>query len=211
MESLMYQDSNFVGVFVVVLFFFAYFLHTYGYRKQHLSLLLLFCLAICTFSRASILTIPLFYFIFKYARRLSFNKVIPVILVGGIIIGLVISLRQFFFVKVSLSLKLMIISLAQDFWRDSPLVTQLLGVGFGNTYSNIGIGSHNIIVTYLMESGVIGVVLLLALWWMIALKTRFKAILILLPFGFNAMSLAGHGVPYLYCSLGLLYVMHKKG
>lgn len=209
-ESLMYQDSNFVGVFIVVLFFFAYFLHTYGYNKQWLPLILLFCLAICTFSRASILTIPLFYFIFRYLRHLSVKTVIPAILIGGIIIGSVISYREFFFTEDSLSLKFMIVHRSRDFWCDSPLATKLIGVGFSNTYSNIGIGSHNIIVTYLMESGVIGIGLLLILWWMIALKTRFKGLLIMLPFGFNAMSLAGHGVPYLYCSLGLLYVMHRK-
>jgi hypothetical protein len=210
MGGFLYQDSNFVGTFIVVLFFLAYFLHTYGYSKQRLSLILLFCLAICTFSRASILTIILFYFTFRYLRNLSMKTLIPAILTGGIIIGLVLIYNKFFFTKDSIALKFLIITRSRDFWWGSPLMTKLIGVGFANTYSKIGIGSHNIIVTYLMESGVIGVAFLLILWWIIVLKTRFKALLILLPFGFNAMSLAGHGVPYLYCVLGLLYVIHKK-
>ena len=150
------------------------------------------------------------YFIFRYLRHLSIKTVIPAILIGGIIIGLILTFSDFFFTKVSISLKYMIITRSRDFWYASPLVTKLFGIGFANTYSKIGIGGHNIIVTYLMESGLIGVAFLLILWWMIVLKTRFKALLIILPFGFNAMSLAGHGTPYLYCALGLLYVIHKE-
>lgn len=61
-NSIMYQDSNFVGIFLVALFFFALYLYKEHLLKLRLEMFILFPLIILTLSRAAIVSTIFFIF-----------------------------------------------------------------------------------------------------------------------------------------------------
>ncbi|MGY4806851.1 hypothetical protein ACVNRM_14825 [Bacillus paranthracis] len=106
--------------------------------------------------------------------------------------------------------KIEIVDRAFEFLSDTTMSNVLLGIGFGNSFEYLRIGAHNFIITYLLESGLIGFILLFVLWWKILRKTKFKAGIVMLPFLFAGMSLAGHAITYLYCIFAIIYILEKK-
>jgi O-antigen ligase len=130
---------------------------------------------------------------------------------SGILIGvLLIVLYQILSKDASFTTKFLIIELAIDFLKSVPLNTILFGVGMGNTFNFIGIGAHNLFVTLLIETGLLGLLLFLINSYFIIKKTKGKALYILLPFytmGFSVVSIA---FPYLMIQLVIIIFLVEK-
>jgi hypothetical protein len=204
-NSIMFADSNFVGVMLVVLFFFAYYLEKYHNQNFKLEKSIIFLLIIATISRAAIIATVLFYFIFMFWDYKY--KIIKYIFTSLSVIG-------FFFMLIylandeSFQTKFKIIDLTIQFIETSSIQQLLLGVGYGNTKDIFGIGAHNFIVTHIVESGLIGFVMLLSIWLSIYFQTK-KNLIIMLPFLLTGMSLAGHAIPYLYVMFAIVIQFEK--
>lgn len=212
MNSFLYQDSNYVGAYIVSLFFFAFYLDGIRpHKKYKIAMLILFLLCVFTFSRASILTIILFFPFFwtlKKLKTIKFSILFIIVLIP--IIMFLYNIENVFLNDGSFISKLGIIELTLNHIRNSDLSTILLGVGFGNSHYYLGIGAHNIFVTYLIESGIIGISFLVILWVLIVFKTNFSAIIIVIPVLFNGMSLSSHATPYLYAIFAIILVLSNR-
>lgn len=211
--SIMYQDSNFVGIFILVLFFFVLYLKSNFQYKGNFKLLLLLMLCIFTFSRASILSLILFYGVYKFfnLKNKSFILAYIGIIFTTVVIGVVLySTYSFFNAGSSFNSKIFIIEQTKQFLLDANLKSKIFGVGFGNSINYLGIASHNIFVTYIVESGMIGLTLFIILNILICIKTRGAACIIMFPFLFNGLSLAGHAVTYLYAIYAVIYALNRN-
>jgi hypothetical protein len=204
-NSIMYQDSNFVGVFIICLFFFSYYLKRYFSVNLKYEMILLVILCFLTFSRASILTLLLFGFtiiLYNNWHIIPRKKYIfSFTLVSVMLLILYLS------GDASLLSKFYIIDVTFVFLRETSLYNILFGVGFGNTSEYLGYGAHNFLVTYLMEAGVLGLIIMIVLLTDILRKTKYRAAIVLIPFLINGMSLAGHAIPFLFAIFSMIYFL----
>ncbi|WP_160317709.1 hypothetical protein [Pseudobacteroides cellulosolvens] len=213
-NSIMYQDSNFVGIFIVTMFFFLLYIDHKTGKRSFKTLFLLLVLCFLTASRASIVALLVFWVIFRFnliIRSMRKGQRIYMYLVSINILALAALLVFTLFAKDgSFVSKFYIIEKTFDFYKNASVTNILFGVGFGNTVQYFGIGAHNFIIAFLIESGVVGLLFLSIFWIQILRKSSFEALVVMVPFLINGMSLAGHAVSYLYVMYGLIYIISSR-
>lgn len=206
-NSIMYQDSNYVGIFIIVLFFFALYLDNKQNVVMKKERIVLLCLCIATFSRSAIIVILLFGFWLD--RSISKSKKI-IILFGAIIAGAYF-ISDYILNDGSFLSKFSIIESAWTFYtRKASLAMQLFGYGLGHSADNIGIGSHNLFVAFIMETGVIGFLLFVTFWLCIAKKTNGKATYVIVPILTAGFSFVQHFLPFLYVVFVIIIALENS-
>ncbi|EFD0841140.1 hypothetical protein FE575_15045, partial [Escherichia coli] len=93
---------------------------------------------------------------------------------------------------------------------DSDIDMILLGVGLGNAVEVIGMGAHNLFLTFLIETGVIGLLLFLVLLCIMWFYLKEDAIIIMLPFLIASMSLGTTAIPYFFTFTWLCILYKRK-
>lgn len=204
-SSIMYQDSNFVGLYIVVLFFFSVYFKKYFGEKYNVQLIILSILCLLSLSKASIITMFLFWIIYD----LNMEKILKFILL--VALG---STAGVWFLKMiigdeSLLARYALFYYASKYFESASILNKMIGVGFGNAKYYMNIGAHSIFIAFLVEAGVIGLVALLLLWIYIVKKSSGHASIVLFPFALNALSLSGHSISFLYCILAIICVLSK--
>lgn len=209
-NSIMYQDSNFVGLFILSLFFFLLYIKQFTFKKYYLSFAMLTILLLTTISRASILT--MFLFVILYFNKKIIYKYRIFVFIFLIILAFTLFpiLLEYRTIDDSFSTKFGIFDATIEYISNASVINLLFGVGFGNAVAVLNVGAHNFFVTYIVESGFIGLVLIVILWTYILLKTKFKAGIVMLPFLFNGISLASGAIPYLYAIFAVILILEKR-
>lgn len=217
-NSIMYEDSNYVGIFIICLFFYSIYLSKYKDEKYIWQKIVLFLLCIVTVSRAAIIatlgmiiTLKVFDILYNIAKRLTKKQKITIIIITSLIIIILCLLGVDFLLRDgSFRSKFYIAELAIKHLKNSSVNQILFGVGFGKTYNYIGIGAHNIVIAYALESGIIGLIFFIMFTIMIAIKTNGKSLIITIPFFIAGMSLAGFTLPFLYIIYAMIYTLEMK-
>lgn len=209
-SSIMFQDSNFVGTYTATMFFFCNYLIGISKKRIRIYKTIFAILSVLTMSRAAMIGIVFVVFV----RWLSnmYKKNVALLLLFGI--PLVISVLVYIITLVatddSFMSKFFIIEQAANFFTHASFNEQLFGVGFANAKYVLGIGSHNLLVTYLVDSGIIGLLFMLGIPIIYLWANRGNGWDIVLAFFFIGMSLAGHGVPFYYAQLAVVYLLSHK-
>lgn len=208
-SSLMYLDSNFVGLFIVSIYFFVIYLHKEFNLKLCFQSTVLFILGILTFSRASIISIVVFTIVilFKNKFRKLKTKYILTIIISCLVLGISIYL---FKEDGSFKSKFYIFELTINYIKSAEIIEILFGVGAGNAIQVLGMGAHNFFITYMVETGILGLTLLLFIWALLLFKTKFKIAYVMFPFILNGMSLTGYSITYLYAIYAIIYILSKQ-
>ncbi len=205
-NSIMYLDSNFVAVFAMCLFFLALYLHENHNVELKKEMIALLILIVLTFSRASILVVA--------ACTILFTKRIPrkwkqMIVVVGCVAAAV--LLRIMLNDDSNQMRFYIVQVAIDFYANqSTLAQKLFGIGFGQTQNYIGYGPHLLFITYLLEAGLVGLILLIGYWFVLLKRSRYKAGYVMIPFLIVGFSMAPHFIPYQYCAYAVIMVLESK-
>ena len=207
-SSIMFKDSNFVGTYGLVAFFYYYYLRKKKYVKSMMPLIILFILISLTLSRSAIITVLLTIVILYF---LSIKIKLHHIILGIVLIISVvfIALPQIETDGSFLS-KFDILELTWRHLQECSLGQFLFGVGFGNTVEHIGVGAHNLLVTHLIESGIIGLLFFLIVNFSLINKTKRYSLYLTIPLFISGMSLAGHAISYYYACLALIYVIERN-
>lgn len=208
LSSIMFKDSNFVGTYGLIVFFYYYYLKKKKYLKSNIPLIILFLLILLTLSRSAIITVP-FTMIILYFLTLKIKIYHIFIGVFSLILGVLIVLPNIAEDGSFLS-KFHILELTWEHLGKSSFIQFLLGVGFANTVEYIGIGAHNILVTHLMESGLIGLLFFLTVNFFLVKATKKYSLFITIPLFISGMSLAGHALSFYYACLALIYVIERN-
>lgn len=209
-NSIMYQDSNFVAIFILSLFFFLLYVKQYTNKKYYISFTLLFVLIFATLSRASIISLLIFLFLYQFRAFFYRYKKIVFIISVSIISFLIPILMEYRKIDDSFSTKFGIFERTFEYFTNATINYQLFGVGFGNAYEVLEIGAHNFFVTYFVESGLIGLLFILIIWTYILIKTKYKAGIVMFPFLLNGMSFATGAIPYLYVIFAVILVLESR-
>lgn len=201
-NSIMYPDSNFVGLMLVSIFGLALYL-----KKCRLGIhwsipSIYFMLIFLTLSRASIvsaLICLLLYLFFNQLKKqlyfLVFTISIFLIFIFLSFDTLIVGASNF---DDSLFSKFALVVKSVYWMREGDFDQLIFGVGLGNAELALGMGAHNIVLVYVIESGFIGLALFAALWLSIVLRCDRKFIIVWLPFLINAMSVSTTAMAYIY-------------
>lgn len=209
-NSIMYQDSNFVGLFIVSLFFFLFYLKKNTNKKYFILITLLIILIFTTISRASILALVLFVILYPFRQKIYKYRIFIFIFSIISTFTLFPFLLEYRTIDDSFSTKFGIFDKTIEYISNANFINLLFGVGFGNAVEVLDIGAHNFFVTYLVESGLIGLLLVIIFWTYLLHKTKYKIGIVMFPFLLNGMSVASGAIPYLYAMFAIILVLESR-
>lgn len=157
--SILYPDSNFTGIHILVLFFF----DLYWTNKNNLCIpffnkILYFLLIILTFSRTAYAIYFMFYILLIAKKNRLFRYIVISILL--LCIPLIVSLATIVFKDGSFKTKLEIFFSFIEIFAKNNLTKILFGFGSGNLINVIGRESHNFF-GLAIEMGIVWFILIL--------------------------------------------------
>lgn len=203
-NGIMYMDSNFVGAQIALLFGLVMYLYDrFGDRRFMVYLALLTVLVFATLSRASIAAVGLLILV-----QLRKRPVILVLVLLTITCWVALDGYKTVLSDESFQSKLGILDSIHLFLTNSDFLKVLFGFGLGNEAES-GTLMHNMFVVSLIETGLVGLFLLIALWFSV-FRYEFRTWHLFLPFAVNGLSLMPHSVPYLYAGLALVILLEQK-
>lgn len=200
-NTLMFADSNTVALIVLTLFFTLSQIQTiykinYVKEKSFLFLLLLF-----TFSRSAYIafTIGLFYEKFINLKRIK--KIFLFLLITLFIVIFISYSFSYFESDGSLNSKFKIISLVYEKFLSLSLFEILFGIGFGNSKEFLGIYTHLLFLTYFVESGLFGLLILIIF---LTIYSFNYGSIIILPLMIAGLSYFAYlGTPFIFVPLAI--------
>jgi hypothetical protein len=204
-SSFMYQDSNFVGLQLAALCALQAAIWKARLRFRWLMLTATLALLAASLSRASIVAgVAAVGWAWSSGRRWSRTAVIASAVVGASYVLPTLNGDG------SFASKFEILSAFSTYVDASEWSALLLGVGAGQAFSVLGIGAHNILVTYVVELGLVSSLLLLFAWIAITARSRATVPLVVAML-VNGFSLTTMAVPYLYASAFLARELEVRG
>lgn len=226
--SLLYADTNAVGINATMLTLFSYFLYEKFNKKIYLYFTIIFTIfAFLTISRAAIIATLLSLFIFSLykickkslltIKHITITKIPSLLIINSIILILITLLLIYLLFKIiillatdpSFATKISIFKDLNFFLNHAPLNEIFWGIGFDNGYKYLGRYAHNYLATYIIETGYLGYFLVTTFLISILYKTP-KTIYLLFPFVILGISYIGHTILNLfYCLLALMYYIEK--
>lgn len=222
-DSFMFGDSNGVAFVIITMILLLYYFSKLVNVKYKFRLFVLSVLLFFTFSRASYFGL-IVVFIINLVRKIFFKKSKQLLslfdfLVFSMLVVLLLVpfayinvINKYFFLAKdpSFQTKFLIPKLAIHYFWNANFFTKLFGIGLGNSVEYIGRWAHNFVLTYLLETGIIGLSFILCIYYLINKITQKKFVLffyLIFIVGFSFVPIA---MPYFYVSLMLLYYINKK-
>ncbi len=226
--SLLYADTNAVGINATMLTLFSYFLYEKFKNKMYLYFTMVFIIFVfLTISRAAIIATLLSLLLFSLykickkslisIKRITITKFPSLLLINSIILILIVLLLIYLLFKIILHLatdpsfatKISIFKDLNFFLKNADFNEILWGIGFDNGYKYLGRYAHNYLATYIIETGCLGYFFVTTFLISILYKTP-KTIYLLFPFFILGISYIGHTILNLfYCLLALMYYIEK--
>jgi len=204
--ALIHGDSNLVAILLVLLLFFLLWWNDTYKESLKKEIIIVSILIVLAFSRASIPAIAIGLFYYFFFRNLNWKKSLLVVFSIGIS-GILALWALRYFPDYSFQTKFLIFEEALVYFQTAKLGNILFGIGFSNTEYILSFGAHNYFLMYLMESGVIGLLLLCATLLVFIKVSNGKITIILLPFIVQAMAASSPFLPYFYVITALMIVL----
>ena len=205
--SFMFRDSNSVGLVVISLFFFSYYLMRFHKQKYSIQLILLFILCLLTLSRAAIVALIFSYLLFSIlskANRYIKPFFIIITAISAIVILFVI------LEDATLLSKFYIFNQSVQFLKTANILEILFGVGIEKSRNALGIPAHNFIITYLIETGILGLFFISVFLALILYQSKYNAIYVMFPFLLTSMSATNLSTPYLYTIFAIIIFLERQ-
>ncbi len=209
-NSIMFMDSNHVGMVILTFYgLLIYLLKEHKINKVWFIYLVVFFLFILfTFSRAAIVASIVFAFLFLFFKiNKSFIKII--LLLAIVMLFLINFIIPFYSKDPSFLSKFMILKDVVNYTRTSNFMRLFFGVGYGNSPKYLGIGTHNLVLTYYVEGGILAIILFSLLYGFFLKKTS-KVLYVILPFLFAGMSFAPQVQTYYFSALAVIILLEQK-
>ena len=210
--SFMYSESNATGIHVIVVLFYVLYQESEHDRKWTKTKWLLVFLLVLTFSRAAIVGAVIGWIYIRYLRKRNI-----IFLLANLVIISTFSFGIYqFYLKakiandLSLKSKFEIIDIVNNYFANASIPELLFGIGFSNSIERLGIYAHNFEMVMLIESGILGLMLMGLLFLNFALATRQKALYILVPFLVTTLSASIMFIPFFYATIALIYFIEKQ-
>jgi len=212
-NSIMFADSNSVGFMAGTMFFFVFYLSERFKNRYLVQKIVFFILTMFTFSRAAIISLVaifLIYIIFKKKSKYNFVKLFLIIFIIIILIPYIKSVFSTLSTDRSLYMKLNIIDSTFEYLGNANFIQLLFGVGFGNAENYIGGWAHLFLITYFVETGVLGLLMMLFLFSLILIETKLKAFYLIAFLLITGLSFTPYAIAYFFVEVSLIFHLERK-
>jgi hypothetical protein len=209
-NSIMFADSNTTGLIALILYFFIIELERIKNNiyikiiKSKYIKFILIILLISSFSRASYIAF-IIGILYKnyYSQKKKYNKnIIKYLAIPIIIIMAYYIILYLYNSDLSFQSKFYIVDLAINVYKKFPLYNKIFGIGFAEWQDVLGIYTHNIFITYFIQTGLIG----LTLFIFFIISTIKKAKYIWVPILIVSLSFFSYlGMPFLFVPLAIIF------
>lgn len=211
-HSIMFQDTNFLGlVMLVVIFMIKYLKIFYHIKTQNRNYYIAIILLFLSLSRSAMLAWFIGELICFHMNKINFKKVLLkkmllLTIIGGIFGSIIfISLYQ----DPSFRSKLYILDLMKDNYTELSKY-QKFGVGYDNATEYLGIFPHNAVLVYFLDTGYFGLIFKSIFLIYIFIRTHWQGVIIFIPFFIASMSAIGYATHYLYVTLALITILSNQ-
>lgn len=206
-NSIIFANSNTMALIALILFFFIASIEKIGVKNNYYKIpkIILALLIFLSFSRGAIIALIFGLIAMYYSNNritTKFFLVIVAFLFAFIIYGIYIE-------DGSLKSKLYIVNSMFDVFADFSIINMLFGIGFNQSSEVLGIYSHLLYTTLLLDTGIVGLVLYLL--FIAVYIYKFNSI-IFTPVLITSFSYFMYiGTPFLFVPLALLANLMDKG
>lgn len=210
-SSIMFDDSNFVGVFITALLFFSIYMNrNYNVDLKKQSYILFF-LCLLSLSRANIIASIGGILLFKLAqnRFLRKNKYLYYFLFILIFLGSLNLGNYNLFQDRSLNQRFYALNEGLEMFNNLPVINRIIGIGLNNTPDYLGMSAHNYFLAYFLETGLLGVSLIIIFYLLCLKKLKTKFFWFIFPIIVSFQSFAPYAMPYLYLIVGIMLVLER--
>lgn len=207
-----YFDSNFTGLVVLSYIIFYTLLKRNNIVDIGMAkLVFLFVLLIFTFSRAAIFACVVFFVIYFLPKRFRFFILFLFSFISIYVfvkmVGLYLNGESFVTIDGSFNSKFYVIKLALDNYINLEIENKILGIGLANFgYFSNGYFAHNIIVTFLYEFGILGIVIFLGYLFFSYKYIGNEVLYFFIPFFIAGFSLFSAYMPFFFVLVSCLYI-----
>ena len=196
MSSIMFTDTNDVGILILLTMGLTLYLKSSKMLKISFYIqLLFFVLLILSFSRAAIVAYLISYFILNVYNRLN---ILGRFIANIIIMVAVVYLFILFLSDGSFLTKIEILQKCYTYILNANFCDLLFGIGYAQSETALGIYGHNYIVLYLVEFGLIGLILFSVTVLSIYMQTNSFAKYLIYPYLIAGLSFAPYILPYFF-------------
>lgn len=203
-SSIMFTDSNFTALFLVTVLFLARYLDAQYQLNLKKHVFFLWILLLLTFSKAAIATTIACVFLFSNISKK--DKIAIVMTIGTI--ALFFFYRQVIY-DGSLQGRLNIILDTFSYAINLPIATLFFGTGFGSLIKLDFMAGHNLIASFIIESGLIGAIVYFSSWFYFIKKYN-DTVNIILPVFIASMSTGSHINNYMLVALAIIIILKGK-
>lgn len=206
-NSLMFSDSNDTALVLIVLLFIVLLLpRNYFYLSKNKIYFILSFLILLTFSRAAYLVTVLGYLNYKMTSLSRVNKLILRSLLVISVISAISFIYSFLSSDDSFAVRLDIITSIWDWQSKSDFAKFLIGVGPGQGEETLGIYTHIFYLTYILELGLLGLILILTFFYLYMYRYGNVVLFPILTIGLSFFLYLG--TPFLFIPLALIANIH---
>jgi hypothetical protein len=209
--SFMYGDSNAVGIHIIVILFFIFYLEREKSFKWPVIKIILIVLLVLTFSRAAWAgaIIGWIYIKFLIKRGNVFYLVSLAFLLCVSFLVYRFYLYDSLKSDLSYQSKFEIIRAIQNYIAEATWPELFIGIGFSNSLKRMEVYAHSYFIIFLIESGIIGLIFMILLFLQFIVVTKKKALYVLIPFLITTLSSSITFIPFFYVVMALIYLEEK--
>jgi len=206
--ALIHGDSNFVAILLVLLLFFMLWWKDTFKESLTKEIIIVSILIVLALSRAAIPAVAVGLFYYFFFRNLDWKKALLVFLATGVFGALALWATRYF-PDDSFQTKFLILDESLAFLKTVDLKTFLFGIGLANSSEIMTFGAHNLFLLFLLESGIIGLLLKCIILLAFIKVTNGKITIVLLPYIVQSMAASSAFMPYFYVVIALMIIMNK--
>ncbi len=211
--GLMYSDSNVTGVHLLVWLFFTLWWWRKFRERRYLFMAAWWLLLLgLTLSRAGYVAavVGLLYFAVPTKKQLYVWIGLPLCLIIGAV-AFILWIYPHIKYDASFISKFQIWYAFSDYWQQASPVEKIFGIGLTRSEITMGIYAHSYGLVFLVESGLVGLVLMLSTFIVMLLDSRLEGLYLLLPFAIATLSETVMFMPELFLFLSLMMAMKTTG
>ncbi len=210
-NSPIYLTSNAVAAHLVALLFFMLWWGRTHNQQMKKDVFVTFILIALTLSRVSIPAVVFGLGYYYFFKNLNWKQSICFLFFFAILAGSGIWALKFSYTDYSFQSKFTIINEALEYYQTASLKQILFGLGFAETVHLMTFYAHNYFLLYLMESGVFGLLFLLATLFFFIKTTNGEAMIVIVPFLIQTSTESSTFYPYLYVIMALMMTTKHRG
>ncbi|MDR2907200.1 MAG: O-antigen ligase family protein [Bacteroidales bacterium] len=168
------------------------------------ELTITFVLLLLTFSRTSIPAVAGGLMYYAFFRNLNWKKSLLILLSFGCVAVFGLFVIKDLIQDGSFQTKFQIITESLDYYKTASLKRILFGTGFFETGHIMTYYAHNYFLMFLMETGVFGLLFLLATLFSLIKVTNGAAMIILFPFFIQVSTDSALFIPWFYVAMSFV-------